>query len=29
VQAYNEGLITTNINNLIAATAANSTGVPW
>ena len=29
VQAYNEGLITSNINNLIAATAANSTGVPW
>ena len=29
VQAYNEGLITTNINNLIAATAANSTGMPW
>ena len=29
VQAYNEGLITSNINNIIAATAANSTGVPW
>ena len=29
VQAYNEGLITSNINNIIAATAANSTGMPW
>ena len=29
VQAYNENLITSNINNLIAATATNSTGVPW
>ena len=29
VQAYNEGLITTNINNIIAAAAANSTGLPW
>ena len=29
VQAYNEGLITSNVNNLIAATAGNSTGMPW
>ena len=29
VQAYNEGLITSNINNIIAAAAANSTGMPW
>jgi hypothetical protein len=29
VQAYNEGLITTNINNIIAAAAANSSGIPW
>ena len=29
VQAYNEGLITTNINNIIAAEAANSSGMPW
>ena len=28
VQAYNEGLITSNINNIIAA-AVNSTGMPW
>jgi hypothetical protein len=28
VQAYNEGLITSNITNKIAA-AANSTGMPW
>jgi hypothetical protein len=29
VQAYNEGLITSNINNIIAAEAANSSGLPW
>ena len=29
VQAYNEGLITSNINNKITAEAANSTGMPW
>ena len=29
VQAYNEGLITTNINNIITAATANSTGMPW
>jgi len=28
VQAYNEGLITSNITNKIAA-QANSTGMPW
>ena len=28
VQEYNEGLITSNITNIIAA-AANSTGMPW
>ena len=28
VQAYNEGLITSNITNIIAA-AVNSTGIPW
>ncbi len=28
VQAYNEGLITSNITNIIAA-AVNSTGMPW
>ena len=28
VQEYNEGLITSNINNIIAA-AVNSTGMPW
>ena len=29
VQAYNEGLITSNINNIITAEAANSSGMPW
>ena len=29
VQAYNENLITSNINNLIAAANTNSTGTPW
>ena len=29
VQAYNEGLMTTNINNIITAEAANSSGMPW
>jgi len=29
VQAYNEGLITSNINNIIAAANLNSTGTPW
>jgi len=29
VQAYNEGLITTNITNIIAAANLNSTGTPW
>ena len=29
VQAYNEGLITSNINNIIADKAKNSTGMPW
>ena len=29
VQAYNEGLITSNINSIIAAANLNSTGTPW
>jgi len=29
VQAYNEGLITSNINNIITAEAVNSSGMPW
>ena len=29
VQAYNEGLITSNITNIITAAAANSSGTPW
>jgi hypothetical protein len=29
VQAYNEGLITSNITNIITAAAANSSGMPW
>ena len=29
VQAYNEGLITSNINSTITAAAANSSGMPW
>ena len=29
VQAYNEGLITSNINNIITAATANSSGMPW
>jgi hypothetical protein len=29
VRAYNEGLITSNINSIIAAANLNSTGTPW